>query len=62
MVLPRNEIRPAQGLVRAVLAPGLGQCLQLAIGRLAAKLCEVPLDALHFREAQGKLASAAQVQ
>ena len=38
----------AQGLVRAVLAPGLGQGLELAVGRLAAELGEMPLDALSF--------------
>ena len=41
---------PPQGLVRTVLAPGLGQGLELAIGWVAAELGEMPLDRLHFGE------------
>ena len=56
------ELDPAaEGLVRAVLAPGLGQRLQLAVGRVAAQPGEVPPDGLHLGEAQVELARLAQV-
>ena len=49
-----------QRLVRAVLAPGLGERFKLAVGWLAAKLNEMALDALHLREAERKLPRSAQ--
>ena len=53
---------PSQGLVRAVLAPGLGQGFELAVGRVAAEPGEVPLDGLHLGEAERELARPAQLQ
>ena len=60
--VPAERDPAPQGLVRAVLAPGLGQRLELAVGWLAAELDEMPLDAFHFREAESELSRAAQVQ
>ena len=57
---PSLELDPAlQGLVRAVLAPGLGQGLELAVGRVAAESGEMRLDGLHLGEAQRELARPA---
>ena len=56
------ELDPApERLVRAVLAPGLGQGLELAVGRVAAERGEVVLDGLHLGEAQVELPRLAQV-
>src|SRR6478736_5015279 len=43
---------PAERFMAAVLAPGLSKRFQLSIGGVAAKLEEVRLDRLHFRERQ----------
>ena len=56
------EIDPRlEGLVRAVLAPGLGQRLELAVGRIAAEPGEVVLDRPHLGQAQRELARPAQI-
>ena len=47
--------------MNAVLAPGLGQGLKLAIRRLAPELGEVSLYRLHLDKTQRKLASFAQI-
>ncbi len=48
-----------EGFVGAVLAPGLGDGFELAIGGFTALFAEVGLDGLHFLEAEGELALAA---
>ena len=54
---PPSKLDPAlKRLVRAVLAPGLGQRLELAVGRVAAELGEVALDRLHLGQAERELA------
>ena len=51
---------PFKRLVRAVLAPGLGERLQLAVGRVPAEPGEVVADGLHLGETQRELARPAQ--
>ena len=52
---------PVERLVRTVFAPGLGERLQLDVGRVAVQLDEVLANRLHLGEAQVELARAAQV-
>ena len=51
---------PGERLVAAVLAPGLGERLQLDVGRVAVQLAEVGLDRLHLGQLQVELALAAE--
>ena len=53
-------MRPRKRLVRAVLAPGLGHRLELAVGRVAAELGEMALDRLHLGKTERELPRAAQ--
>ena len=46
---------PLQGLVRTMLAPGLGEGLELAVGGVPADRREVLLDRSHLGEAQREL-------
>jgi hypothetical protein len=46
--------------VATVFAPGLGDCLQLSIGRIATQLFEMPLDRAHLQRLQVKLPLAAE--
>ena len=50
---PALEVDPApERLVRAMLAPGLGERLQLAVGRVAAEAAEMGLDRPHLGQAK----------
>ena len=50
---PAVEVdRALERLVRAVLRPGLGERLQLDVGRVAAQRAEVRLDRLHLGEVE----------
>ena len=51
---------PRQRLVAAMLAPGLGDSLQLGVGRIAVELLKIGLDGLHFHQRQIELSLAAQ--
>ena len=51
-----------QGLVRAVLAPGLGQGFQLTVGRVAVEPGEVPLDGPHLGQVERELPRPAHLQ
>ena len=52
--------RALQRLVDAVLAPGLGDGLQLGVRRVAALLPEIRLHRLHLRERQEQMTLAAE--
>ena len=52
----------AEGLVRAMLAPGLGQRLELAVRRLAAEAGEMGLDGAELGEAEVELAGLGERQ
>ena len=56
IVRPSNAIRPRKRLVRAVLAPGLGEGLQLAVGRVAAELREMVAGSPSSRRGRARAA------
>ncbi len=55
-VRPGEINRAFQGLMRAVLRPGLGEGFQLDVGGLAAQDAEMGLNGLHLRQVEGELA------
>ena len=51
---------PGQRLVAAMLAPGLGDRLQLHVGGVALERTKVTLDRLHLRQREAQLALTAE--